>query len=380
MQGYSIKASPGLVRIIKSSGELKSEEGCFFLLWRFCMSAYFVEKKGWRYDFMMKGLRYTQAWYETKRDANQAEQQKRDELSKPISTDMDFLMLVNLRLDDVKQRLSNEHYMDTLYHARRWTQKWSGLTCSEVTIELITILRDERSLVSNQTANKELRYLRSLFNWGVRKGYATQNNALKVDMMRVEKREVYVPPVEDIQKVFSLATQEQRDYLHCLQDTFARSREINNLRWLDIDFKHNTVSLYTRKKKHGTKTPRVIPMTAKLREVLCRRNDSRDRSIQWVFSHRYYSKVQEKTLVGPYKDRKKFMKSLCEKAGVKYFRFHPLRHAGASFMESIGIPISHIQELLGHENRKTTEGYIHTLGKNKIEAIDKFQQAREISK
>lgn len=59
---------------------------------------------------------------------------------------------------------------------------------------------------------------------------------------------------------------------------------------------------------------------------------------------------------------------------MKYFRFHPLRHAGASFMEGIGVPISHIQEILGYENRKTTEGYIHSLGQNKIEAILKFEK------
>jgi nucleoid DNA-binding protein len=55
--------------------------------------------------------------------------------------------------------------MDTVYHARRWMKRWSGLFCSEITIQLITQLRDERSKISNHTANKELRYLRSLFNF-----------------------------------------------------------------------------------------------------------------------------------------------------------------------------------------------------------------------
>lgn len=340
------------------------------------MSVYFVQKKGWRYDFMMKGLRYTQAWFETKRSAKQAEQQKRDELSKPISTDMDFLTLMNLRLDEVRQRLSHEHYMDTLYHARRWADRWSGLTCSEITIELITKLRDERSTISNQTANKELRYLRSLFNWGIKKGFVSDNPAMRVEMMRVEQRKVYVPSADDIQRVFAVASLQQQDYLWCLQDTFARSREINNLQWKDIDFKNKTVTLYTRKKKYGTKTPRIIPLTTDLYKVLLNRNKKRKDSIPWVFWHKYYSRSHEKNIIGPYKDRKKFMKSLCKKAGVKYFRFHPFRHAGASFMESIGVPISNIQDILGHENRKTTEGYIHTVGNNMVEAIEKFEKAR----
>jgi hypothetical protein len=38
------------------------------------MSVYFVEKKGWRYDFMTKGERYTNAFYKTKREAKEVEQ------------------------------------------------------------------------------------------------------------------------------------------------------------------------------------------------------------------------------------------------------------------------------------------------------------------
>ncbi len=343
---------------------------------RYYMTVYFVEKKGWRYDFMRKGERYTQAFFRTKREAEKEEQKMKNHLERPKPTDMVFLDLIELRLDEVKQRLSHEHYMDTVYHARRWVKRWSGLTCSEITIELITILRDERSKISNQTANKELRYLRSLFNWGIKKGYTSDNPAVRVDALRVEKRAVYVPSEADIDKVFKLASKNQRDYLWCLRDTFARSREINNLTWDDIDFKNKTITLYTRKKKHGTKTPRVIPMTEKLYNILNNRNEHKNKSIKWVFWHKFYSKKQRKVVVGPYTDRKRFMKSLCLKAGVKYFRFHPLRHAGASLMEKIGIPISHIQEILGHENRKTTEGYIHSLGNAKVEAINRYQNVR----
>lgn len=289
---------------------------------------------------------------------------------------MDFLTLLNLRLDEVKQRLSHEHYMDTVYHARRWAKKWSGLTCSEITIELITELRDYRSKISNQTANKELRYLRSLFNWGMRKGYTHYNPASVVDMMRVDKKEVYVPSQGDIEKVFSVANDEQRDYLWCLRDSLARSREINRLQWEHIDFQKKTITLYTRKKKHGTKTPRTIPMTKKLYEVLRSRLEKRVDEVPWVFWHKYYSRNEGKVLTGPFKDRKKFMRSLCEKAGVRYFRFHPLRHAGASLMENINIPVTYIQEILGHENRKTTETYIHALNKSKYEVMTRFEEAR----
>ena len=41
------------------------------------MSFYFVKRKGWRYDFTLKGQRYTGAWFATKKDAKQAEADRR---------------------------------------------------------------------------------------------------------------------------------------------------------------------------------------------------------------------------------------------------------------------------------------------------------------
>jgi len=44
---------------------------------------------------------------------------------------------------------------------------------------------------------------------------------------------------------------------------------------------------------------------------------------------------------------------------------HPLRHAGASLMEAANIPIASMQEILGHECRRTTEIYIHNQNEKK---------------
>ena len=193
----------------------------------------------------------------------------------PIPTDMPFLVLVNKRLDEVKQRLSVEHYMDTVYHARRWITRWNGLPCPQITREMIADLRNERSRVSNETANKELRHLKALFNWGLKNELVASNLAANVAMMRIEKKSKRIPTQEEINKVFEMATAEQSDYLWCLRETLGRSREINGLTWDDVDFDHKTITLYTRKKKHGTKTPRVIPMTRTLLNILLERYSKR---------------------------------------------------------------------------------------------------------
>ena len=69
------------------------------------------------------------------------------------------------------------------------------------------------------------------------------------------------------------------------------------------------------------------------------------------------------------------MRTLCKKAGVKYFRFHPLRHSGASIMDCRNVPIGSIQKLLGHESRSTTEIYLHSIGSAERDAISIFEQA-----
>ena len=157
----------------------------------------------------------------------------------------------------------------------------------------------------------------------------------------------------------------------------ARVSEINRLTWEDIDFNNRQVILYTRKKKGGHLTPRKIPMTLKLYEVLYHRHESRDNGKPWVFWHRYWSTKEQSWKEGPYEDRKRFMRTLCRKAEVRYFRFHALRHAGASIMENSNIPGGVIQKVLGHESRTTTEIYLHNLGGIEREAMAIYELARQ---
>ena len=158
-----------------------------------------------------------------------------------------------------------------------------------------------------------------------------------------------------------------------------RVGEINRLTWDDVDLKNQSVTLYTRKKKGGHLTPRRIPMTQQLFEILICRYENRDPSKPWVFWHRYWSRKQGRFVEGPYGDRKKVMKRLCKKAGVRYFRFHPIRHSGASIMDGNGVPLGAIQRILGHENRRTTEIYLHSMGDSERDAMRVFEQARQKS-
>ena len=349
------------------------------------MSTYLVKGKGWRYDFILKGTRYTEAWFKTKTKAKEAEAKRKEEILNPkpvkkTQTDMGFLELVNKRLDYVKVYNSVRHYNDYVYMAKRWAKRWGHLPCGEITQDLIEKFVIERSSVSNDTANKEIRYLRATFNFGMKKKYITSNPLDGVEFLPVEKKvKKYVPSPEEIDKVIAIADPDKQDYIWVIRETMGRVSEINRLIWDDVNFKERCVTLYTRKKKGGHLTPRKVPMTEKLFEILSHRYAKRDVIKPWVFWHRYWSSKEKKFKEGPFQDRKKFMKTLCKKAKVPYFKYHPLRHSGASVMDNNNVPMGAIQRILGHENRSTTEIYLHSIGNTERQAMNVYEQVTKKS-
>lgn len=346
------------------------------------MSVYFNKRrKWWEYYFRYKKTPYTKAGFNRKKEALAAEAERKKEVKKTKkeeteATDMDFLTLLNLRLDFLKAYRTKKHFEDSMYMARRWIGQWNGKSVHEITPMMI---RDYhialKKKVSAYTANKELRALRAMWNFGSKppNNWFTINPTDGIEFFPIENKLKYVPPSEDIKKVLLVADGEAQDYLLTIALTMGRMSEINRLEWKDVDFQNNAVTLYSRKTKGGNLKPRKIPMSKTLNAVLQRR--LKDNNTDWVFWHTYYSRKNRAWITGPFTDRKKMMTTLCEKAGVKYFRFHPLRHFGASILENEGVSIKTIQDLLGHSNRKTTEIYLHSFEGADQEAMNHLDSA-----
>lgn len=353
------------------------------------MSTYFDKrKKFWRYEFQYKKNRYTKSGFKTKKAAAESEAERRKELKRTkenpiqdlqiVKTDMAFLDLINKRLDYIKAYESEKYYEDTLSSAKRWVRQWGEITCGEISGSMIqSFMINLKENISAFTANKDLRYLRAAFNFAKNKPneWIDTNPTEGIGFFPIVKKKKKLPSKKDILSVIMAAEPDTQDYLWTIVFTLGRVSEINKLTWDDVDFDSNCVTLYTRKKRGGHLTPRDIPMCTKLKEILWRRFQKRNRGTPYVFWHEYYSRKQKCKVVGRYQNRKKIMKTLCEKAGVGYFRFHPLRHFGASWLEKEGTSIKVIQEILGHENRATTEIYLHSFSESGREAMNTLEDA-----
>ncbi len=344
------------------------------------MSIYFKKGAGWRYDFILQGNRCTKAGFKTKAAARQAAAKKREEIENPppvveTPTDMAFLELINLRLDYVKAYKSHTYYLEHFYLAKRLVKIWGKMNCKDLTIRMVQAYLIKRGRVSANTANRDLRYLRATFNFGIKQGLITTNPSNGLEFMPVERKLKYIPSKEDVAKVLLAAEPEVQDYLVAIMNTLARVGEINRLTWEDVDFEQRWVVLRTRKKRGGHLTPRKVPMTTRLYEMLLKRHKKRDRGKPWVFWGRHWSRKAGAFVEGPYQHRTNLMAKLCQRAGVRHFGFHALRHFGASVLDRANVPIGTIQRILGHENRTTTEIYLHSMGEAEREAMLVFERA-----
>ena len=60
-----------------------------------------------------------------------------------------------------------------------------------------------------------------------------------------------------------------------------------------------------------------------------------------------------------------------------YFRFHALRHFGASIMKHKGVSTGAIQKILGHEKSSTTDIYLQAIEQSEREAIEVLERELE---
>jgi len=243
----------------------------------------------------------------------------------------------------------------------------------EITTEMIELFLKGRLEVSAHVANKELQYLRALFNFGIKKRFINNNPTAGIEFFPIERRKKYIPPKDDVLKAISSGDPEAQQYLWTIILTAARVGEINALTWDDVDFDRKLVTLWTRKRKGGNREPREVPMVQRLYDILRYRFHARKDDLPWVFWHTYWSRKVGQWVKGPYGERKTLMKALCKASGVRYFRFHALRHLTASMLDDLGVPIGVIQRILGHQNRRTTEIYLHTIGEAEREAMAKLE-------
>lgn len=327
-------------------------------------------KKPYYFQFQTGGKKIRRSGFKTATQALLAEERERERLEL-ITTSPTFGRVANQRLADLKVYATASHYRDVRTILSRF-EEWYGIP-----IALITPTMAKRRIFElaeefgNRYANRHLLELKAVFNQAVKENLLTKNELNVILKLKVSDSSKQVPERSDIDRVIELAEPLDRAYLEVVLFTAARIREINRLTWGDVDFKQRAVRLWTRKKKHGDRKFRTIPMIDRVYEALRLAAEHAPEHSIYVFNNpemvRRHPGNPERWL---YDYRDKLLGTLCGRAGVQRFTYHQLRHNSASVLADKGVPLPVIQQILGHESIVTTNRYLHAIGKAMIVGMD----------
>jgi len=234
---------------------------------------------------------------------------------------------------------------------------------SEITTQLIEQYKSHRRqttvrrhLISGARVNRELAILKHAFNKGMEWGLALDNPVRRVKFFNEKDRgrTRYLTQSEK-ERLLAVCPPFTRRVVLMALKTGMRQAEILNLRWSDIDFNANQITL------HKTKSGKIrhIPIHPDVSTVL----QSLPKGREYVF----FEDSEARSWHG--KRRVDFEAAL-DQAGIRDFKFHDTRHSFASELVMKGVDIKTVSELLGHSTTRMTERYSHLSPSHKNLAIN----------
>lgn len=177
---------------------------------------------------------------------------------------------------------------------------------------------------------------------------ALRTKAVKKTVVRLQARDDVLQK-EQLEGFFKHVRQIKNPVIAALVQTLlltgARRGELSGLKWADIDFQWNSLTIRDKNNsKGGLDGTRVIPLTpyvANLLNQLPRRNE-------WVFSS-----PTGKT--GKLTEPRKSIDPAFKAAGIDGLTLHGLRRSFSTLSEWVEVPVGVVAQIMGHKPSATAE-------------------------
>jgi integrase len=178
-----------------------------------------------------------------------------------------------------------------------------------------------------------------------------------VDRFSVEKRAKYVPTPSEVSTLLLAAKPPFQLYLAVMYETAARPGEVRVLAWEDVRWQEEPfgVVLYTIKTRDGSRTPRRLEISEDLAKQFAAWRRAQGPGQRYVFPREDTGEPHTPDWPGITHAR------LCRRAGVTRFSPGCWRHFTASRWAWEGVPLTTIQNRLGHTRATTTDNYLREL-------------------
>ena len=206
--------------------------------------------------------------------------------------------------------------------------------------------------VKKVSVNTYLRHLRGIFNKAYEWGYIKQK--IPVDLLKTPKRHPRILSPSEIDIVL-MHSRHCHYQMHRIIKfalwTDARREEIHTLKWQKVHLDEGYCTLIGKGDKE-----RTIALLDGAVDAL-----GEPRDIGYVFMHPHIDYIS------------KAFKKLARDCGIDDISFHKLRHTSATKMLQCGVDLSVVQEMMGHEDIKTTKIYAQVLREHMLKEMTKFR-------
>ena len=316
----------------------------------------------WTYVWI-EGIRHSKSTGTTsRREAEAIERQFREELNRQrhqiqkAMPEMTFAELAARFLADGSPR---PYHLDRLKILLPYFGEASiGRISKPLVREFRRDRRKEKPWLTDTTLNRDVEVLRHLLYWAVDEGFLTTNPIARIHLPKQRRKPRPIPSFAEEDKLLAAAAPHLRKLAIASLDSGMRRGELFHQLWEHVDFNRRLL-LVTHSKTIGGEA-REIPLTARLAELLS--SFKQPEGLIFTFKGRPIHKI------------KTAWKGAIRRSGIRYFRFHDLRHTFNTRLMEASVVQDVRKALMGHSSGDEVNSlYTHVELPVKREAIRKLE-------
>ncbi len=245
-------------------------------------------------------------------------------------------------------------------HGKVWSERFEGRTLRSILpIDIERwITRRAADGATPATINRELSFLRRVFNVAIANDLVERNPFKRIKLLRENNARVRWLSDDEEKRLRKAVGEEHWPYAAFALHTGLRQAEQFNLRWENVDVVNRVLTVP--RSKHGE--ARHVHLNDTALAIL--RDAPSQRISDWVFPSRTGATPME-----AHNFVNRVFAPALEDAGIADFRWHDLCHTFASRLVMAGADLPTVKELMGHKTLAMTLRYSHLSIAHRVAAV-----------